>query len=605
MLGLSIQFEGVRNAPLLSAVGLAIALAMAAYGVYCLVRRRQVRTGLAGLAGGLLAAGAVLSATLGLPLESPAAAAAWLLILAAVVALAVALFYSAVYAYLGRQRVMVLLGLRAAAILALLLILFKPALSIPPAGRAAKPALAVVVDRSASMNAADSGDLPSRYKQAVQALAAQRARLEDNFRVTWLHAATKVQAVGEPDELDALEPAGEGTDGTDLAQAIHAAASAEGAELSAILLLSDGLHNAAADAVQAARESPAPVYAIGVGSENESAAGQRNVRLVSVHGPLEAVKNNVSTITAKLRLTGWANIPARVVLSENGRELANQQVLGEAAKPDAEVRLEWTPGEPPAGAEGPDLRKLRVVVQPNPAEAVADDNAAELHVLVTQPSVRVLYVEGTLRPEYKYLRRVFDSDPNVRLMALARVNENRFLAQGSIDGKTLTDLPRTDEDFALFDVIILGDLDRTFLTNDQLERLRRFVEEGKSLLMLGGRNSFGPGGYGGTPIEAVLPVLCGPRSQPQETTPFLPQLTAAGAASPVFAALGEHFHSPQARASAPLPELLGCVSVLQAKPAASVLAIHPSRTNAAGPLVVLAVQQFGKGRSAAFTADTT
>ena len=44
---------------------------------------------------------------------------------------------------------------------------------------------------------------------------------------------------------------------------------------------------------------------------------------------------------------------------------------------------------------------------------------------------------------------------------------------------------------------------------------------------------------------------------------------------------------------------------MEANPAASVLAVHPTRRNEAGPLVVLAVQNFGGGRSAAFTADTT
>jgi hypothetical protein len=72
-----------------------------------------------------------------------------------------------------------------------------------------------------------------------------------------------------------------------------------------------------------------------------------------------------------------------------------------------------------------------------------------------------------------------------------------------------------------------------------------------------------------------------------------------------LAGLGDYFHGPWGKAKSPLPELLGCVSVPSAKPGATVLAVHPSRRDEAGPLTVLAVQQFGKGRSAAFTADTT
>jgi hypothetical protein len=138
-----------------------------------------------------------------------------------------------------------------------------------------------------------------------------------------------------------------------------------------------------------------------------------------------------------------------------------------------------------------------------------------------------------------------------------------------------------------------------------MERVRRFVNDGKALLMLGGRNSFGPGGYGDTAVAAALPVAVGGRSQPQETTEFVPQLTAAGRASPVFEGIEKYFGSPSGPAAEPVPELLGCVTVPKAKDGATVLAIHPARRNRDGPLVVLAVHNYGAGRAAAFTADTT
>jgi uncharacterized membrane protein len=194
-------------------------------------------------------------------------------------------------------------------------------------------------------------------------------------------------------------------------------------------------------------------------------------------------------------------------------------------------------------------------------------------------------------------------------MGLVRITGNRFWAQGDIAGRKLDKLPETDADFGLFDVMILGDLDRTFLTREQMARIRKFVNDGGALLMLGGHNSFGPGGYGGTDVEAVLPVTVGSRAQPQETTPFVPRLTAAGEAHLVLEGLKDFFSGPGGRKpgenSPKLPELLGCVTVVDAKPAAALLALHPTRKVEGRPMVVLAVQRFGAGRSAAFTADTT
>ncbi len=603
MTDFSLQFRGVENVALLAVLGGAISAAVLGYGVWQFLRHRR-RSGVAAILAGASAGAFVTAAAVGLPLNSPAGRTLWLMLLGAVIILAVGVFYSAVYSYLGRRRMTALLVLRFGAIMALLLVLFKPAVSVQPTAGESKPLLPILVDRSASMSAADQANLPKRYQQAVEALLSQEQRLKKNFNVAWFHFAADCLEVENVEELSDLSPTGEGTD---ISAALRRAAGnySAGELAGGIVLVSDGLHNAAGDVQAAAAESPVPIYAFGVGSREENAAGLRNVRLLAVDAPTEAIKNNVTTIAATLRLTGWANIPSRIVLTENGRQAADKQVLAESGDETMTVQLKWTPGEPDAGKTGPDIRKLNIAVEPNPAEAVADDNAAELHVLVTSPRIRVLYVEGTMRPEYKYLRRMLAADPNIKSICMVRFAENRFLSQGSIDGKRLAGLPTTDEDFALFDVIILGDLDRTFLSDDQMERIRRFVNDGKALLMLGGRNSLGPGGYGGTPIETALPILCGSRSEPQETTKFVPQLTAAGSSSPIFTDIGEYFPSPTGQAGKPIPELLGCVAVPGAKPAANVLAIHPTRRNAGGPLIVLAVQQFGAGRSAVFTADTT
>lgn len=606
MAKVSLQFEGVDNGGLLALLGVAVAAALLGYGLWQIVAGRRRGVGAAAVAAGALAGACVLLAAAYVPMDSAAGQLLWLVLLGAVVAAAVGVFYSVVYGYLGRRRIAALLVLRCLGILALLLILFKPALSHQPAGEA-KLGLSVLVDRSGSMDSVDHADLPSRYRQAAEALSAQRRRLGEHFELSLRHFARQAQAVDDVDELGALSASGEGTDATDIAGALRDALADHPAEkLIGVILISDGLHNVPGSVLDAARESPVPIYAIGVGAETETASGRRNVQLLSCDGPLEAVRDNVTTLTAQVRLTGWANIPTRVVLSEGGRQVDAQQVLSDANAKTLTVQLKWTPGEP-AGPAAPDLRRLRIAAEPNPAEATAEDNAAELHLLVTQPSIRVLYVEGTLRPEYKYLRRVLAADPNVKLISLVRLSENRFLAQGDIDGQRLLDLPRSDGDFALFDVLILGDLDRTFLSREQMEKVRRFVNDGKALLMLGGRNSFGPGGYEGTPVGAALPVVCGPRSQPQETTAFVPQLTAAGLASPVFAGLADYFHTPARKPLKPLPELLGCVSLTGPRPGADVLAIHPTRRSpdGASPLVVLAVQSYGAGRSAAFAADTT
>ncbi|HUU30473.1 MAG TPA: hypothetical protein VMY69_00055, partial [Phycisphaerae bacterium] len=259
-----------------------------------------------------------------------------------------------------------------------------------------------------------------------------------------------------------------------------------------------------------------------------------------------------------------------------------------------------------------------VRIPPDPAERRSENNTRNLYLLVTDPKIRVLYVEGVVRPEYKPLKSVLETDPNVELAALVQVRKGEFLQSGSRNDLTLTGFPQTLEDMRKFDVFFLGDLDRSYFSAKQLENLKTAVSEGKGLLMIGGYASFGPGGYEGTPVEEILPVFDGPRDIGQETTPFVLKLTPEGKAHPIFYGTADFFmpRTPADERSLPagagespgLPTLKGCTRLGRPKPGASVLAVHPDR---AGPspgapgLVILAVQSYGGGRTAAFAADTT
>ena len=90
-----------------------------------------------------------------------------------------------------------------------------------------------------------------------------------------------------------------------------------------------------------------------------------------------------------------------------------------------------------------------------------------------------------------------------------------------------------------YDVYILGDIDSTAFHGDELADLAECVNRGAGLIMLGGFQSFGPGGYGDTPLAKVLPVGMDrlERQQPDEPIAHRPALArpaadAAHAAGP-------------------------------------------------------------------------
>ena len=608
----TVQFQGVRGGWLLTGLMMAVAGLLVGAGVWQVLRGRR-RPGVCSIAAAVAVPLIWLIVRVGT--GSQPSQGLWLVLLAVHVTAAVGAFYAMVYAFLGPRRVAVLMALRAAAVVCLMLALFKPLVRREVGAIAARPHLPVLVDCSGSMSTVDPPAPAGRLARSLQALATQRSILAERFRPAWYRFATQARGLDEFAALTRADPTAPEADRTDLAGAISAAAANyDKSELAGLLIVSDGIHGGPRQQViEAARDAGVPVYAVGVGSDREAAGSRRNIELVSVDAPLTAIENNVTTISARVRMVNMAATPARIELREPGREgpVATARLWTQRDSYETTVKLTWTPGDRPAAGDGEtaDVRRLRVVIPTAPGETAAHDNHTELHVLITRPRIRVLYVEGTMRPEYKYLRRVLTGDLNIQLMSLVRVAGNRFWATGSIGGRKLSGLPTTDADFALIDVMILGDLDRSFVGVERMARIRRFVNDGGALLMLGGRSSFGPGGYGGTEIEAVLPVVTGPREQGQETTAFLPSLTAVGTTHPVLSGLADYFSIPGRNGPKPgtalLPSLRGCVRVARAKAAATVLAVHPSRRNRAGPLTVLAVQNYGGGRTAAFTADTT
>jgi hypothetical protein len=642
----SLQFQAAPGRALLAMLLVAIVAILLGQGVWCLYRRRPRSAVffLAAAFGPLVlavvlaidaarqyAAGrkdaAKLSAWAAAPLVllaialgllATSADAVWLAAVAGWAMTAIGAFYATVYGPLGPRRLAALMALRMAAVAALLAVLFKPAIGVVVNPESLKPPLPVLVDRSGSMATLDASteNSPTRLAKVWAALSVNRQRLEAVFRPRWRPFGKTVEDAKSFEAAASRLPTGEGSDGTDIAGAIrHASAEPARPRIPAMLLLSDGIHNGPGSVEEAVAQAGVPIYVVGVGATTQPATAKRNIKLVSLDAPLDVARDSEATVRATFQVDGLPSAPVEVQLRDeaSGEVLATTKLT--AGKPSATVTAEltWTAktgaeeANLPTGQAGQaTIQKLVVCAVPHPAEAVVEDNAMPLHVLVTEPRIGVLYVEGSMRPEYKFLKRLLDSDPQLRLATLVRVSGNRFAAGGALGGRTISAIPTTEEDFRNVDVLILGDLDRGFLTDAQMAAIRRFVDRSGGLLMLGGHNSFGPGGYGGTDIEAVLPVTMGGRDQPQETSEFLPRLTAAGATHPATAGMAEFLPAPdQPTPKSALPPLAGCVTVAGAKPAAAVLMVHPTQRNAAGPLVILAAQQVGAGRTAAFTADTT
>ncbi|MCA9706977.1 MAG: VWA domain-containing protein [Myxococcales bacterium] len=88
--------------------------------------------------------------------------------------------------------------------------------------------------------------------------------------------------------------------------------------------------------------------------------------------------------------------------------------------------------------------------------------------------------------------------------ALARALRSDHLEVDAMDPSAL---PETDEGMRRYDLVILHDVAAGRVGTGARQALTRYVEDhGGGFIMVGGENSFGVGGWGGTALERLLPV---------------------------------------------------------------------------------------------------
>ncbi len=171
-------------------------------------------------------------------------------VVAAAAVMLAGVFYRRVLGPLLPSRWRFLLVLRAIAILLVVLLLFRPVLSLER-DESRRRELVLLIDSSASMLTADDATGSTRFDRARTRVLDWAGRLKREFAVHVLTFSERAESLDKPVALARLEPTGPSTS---LIRALSAAAqAAPRRDIEAIVLFSDGIHNAAGDPVAAAQ----------------------------------------------------------------------------------------------------------------------------------------------------------------------------------------------------------------------------------------------------------------------------------------------------------------------------------------------------------------
>ncbi|HJT36637.1 MAG TPA: glutamine amidotransferase [Pirellulales bacterium] len=516
-----------------------------------------------------------------LELESVRHAWLWLLLLAAGSAALVVTYRTMRES--GRQRLAwILLLLRAAGLAALVVALARPVWS-HVAQRIDPGRVAIVLDDSLSMSLADSSG-QSRFalaRAAAERLAGQIAASDQEHEM----AVDYFDLLAGPLDVLPEEPRAERTD---LVGAVrHAVTRLRARPLTSVVLISDGADNSAVDRLPELADLPVPIFTVGF--ENDADSSRLDLAVRGVKAPDRVNVNNEVKVDVLIGKQSGPAMDAILTFRRGRQSFASQTISLPEGDAEQWISVPLRPSEPGTFV-------YTAAIAAEAGERLAANNARHFPLQVDADAIKVFYLEGFLRYEYKFLKNRLEDDPDVSLVSIVRRANPR--AGSASQGALLT--PERLRDF---EVVILGDLEAADLSDAEYRALVDWVEAGHALLVVGGYHSFGTTGFRGTPVAEALPVVFAEGPVLQSEDPFVLQLTEQGRQHPIFQLSGDRVKdAAQWKTS---PHLSGVCLVERAKPGADVLAVDPSFTTAAGPAVVVAAQRYGAGHTMVIAADTT
>jgi uncharacterized membrane protein len=386
----------------------------------------------------------------------------------------------------------------------------------------------------------------------------------------------------------------------------------EGRDLGGVIVLSDGVDNGRlgaalgdkgldVESTDFVKSLDTPIHGAWVGRP-----GLTDVAIARVLADDFAFVRTSVTVEAVVRVVGrgpkWEGKTVAVTLRRDGVPIKATEITIESGVTNYKVAFQFTPER-----VGKYLYEISTPVLEG--EAIAENNARAFLLKVIRDKIRVLQVTGRPSWDVRFLRGQLKHDPNVDLVAFFILRTPNSIDMVSSEELSLIPFPTEElfqEQLRSFDLVFLQNFNYgPYGIGAYLGEIKRYVEEGGGLAMLGGDLSFTSGGWAGTPVADVLPVELLPDGPPEkliDPAPFKLQLTAEGRAHPLTAL---KLDVAQNRARwAELPELEGVNMVARARPGATVLGVHPTKKDLDGkPMPVLTVGEAGKGRVLALGSD--
>lgn len=539
------------------------------------------------------------------------------------------------------ERSKLALGFRILGVLILLLSLLDPQRISERSIKGAN-VLAIVADNSEGMRIKDSGEILDRGELMRHLLTGRDStwigELEEEYQLRNYTFDRNAQRVGN---FNGIDFDGDRSNITESLKSLNGRLS--NLPVAGVVLLTDGNTTDAFPTADDLAGLP-PLYPVVMGSDEpiaDIALGNVTLRqsafddsplslqlAVSSSG-IDETNVEVSIAPLQLKEGNQSSLVSRNIDTQTKTTKLSRD------KPNQTMQFNWTPDgsgiqffevsatqKQSSSEEEEDVRPLQEATRKNNARIVMADRG--------KTEYRILYVTGRPNWEYKFLNRSLSVDPQLNLVGLLRVanREPKFEFKGRA-GESSNPLyrgfgredeterydqsvvirmntrdeeeleggfPTEAEELFAYDAIIIDDLEADFFNYSQQSLLRDFVKQrGGGLLMLGGANSLGDGGYATTPLAQALPIyLDRAEEAPNAEAALSWNLTRDGWVEPWTRVRANETDEQNRLENMPLLKVLNPLP--HVKPGARTLAIVENTRGESSPALV--TRSFGNGRVA-------
>jgi len=444
-----------------------------------------------------------------------------------------------------------------------LLLLISPKISIPLEDKS-KKSIALLLDNSFSMS------INSRFQKAKELAGKLKEDLGQKYDLSLFTFSEEAKEIPFKD-LQAQKANGSKTNILGTLKKIEGRLASE--NLAGVVLLSDGGENVAGQEIEIPK---IPIFAVGAGDE----ASFKDISIKEVISPKIAYRNESFEVEAVIKGVGLAKRSFEVILSEDSKVIEVKRLSFKADGQEMRIGFPITLAK--LGSSNYHLR-----IPALKEEATNENNSFSFKVDVSRSKIRALLIAGHPGWEYSFLRRVLVNDPHLELVSFIILREFSDMVIVPENELSLIPFPANElftKDLFDFDLLIFENFSYSKIMSDRhLASLVEFVNKGGGFLMIGGKDSFGLGGYKKTSLEEILPVTI---SDKEEWLPGTFKLKIAHPEHPVVRLSQSREETLKIWEEMPL--LSGC-NFLKSKEGAQDLGVRDEA-------VVLSCWQKGEGR---------